>query len=143
MNTRTKKIISFIILTLLISIISFNFVLAKDSGGSTTKPTITSVKSSATSKLKTFGKAAYSSETAKPLSETVGLIINSLLGLFGILLLLYLILGAYQWMMAGGDQNKVTKAKDTIKNAVIGLVIIVVSFAVANFVINALQTAAK
>jgi hypothetical protein len=140
MKIRTKRILSFLVITLLLSIMSVNISFAQ---GSTTKPATNSVKNSATSKLKTFGKAAYGTETSRSLSETVALIINSVLGLFGILLLLYLILGAYQWMMAGGDQNKVTKAKDTIKNAIIGLIIIVVSFAVANFVINALQTAVK
>jgi hypothetical protein len=41
-------------------------------------------------------------------------------------------------MTAGGDDKQVTEAKTMIRNAVIGLVIIMASYALSNFVLTQL-----
>jgi len=66
----------------------------------------------------------------------VAQIIRVLLGLLGIIFLALLIWSGFNWMTAGGEEEKVTKAVDTIKRAVIGLIIILASFAIASFVIS-------
>jgi len=58
--------------------------------------------------------------------------------------LLYLVWGGIEWLMSGGDKTKVEGAKAKISNAVIGLAILVISYAVILFVeaifkINILQ----
>jgi hypothetical protein len=72
------------------------------------------------------------------LTVIVGNIINIVLGFLGIVLLFYLLLAGWTWMSAGGDSKKVDEAKTMIRNAIIGLVIIVASYAIANFVIGQL-----
>ncbi|MCC7523000.1 hypothetical protein IT407_04370 [Candidatus Uhrbacteria bacterium] len=72
------------------------------------------------------------------LTVIVGNIINIVLGFLGIVLLFYLLLAGWTWMSAGGDSKKVDEAKTMIRNAIIGLVIIVASYAIANFVITQL-----
>ena len=47
------------------------------------------------------------------------------------------------WMTSAGDPEKVKKAQTTIRNAIIGLVIIASSFAIVNFVLNALSGATQ
>ncbi|MBI4139136.1 hypothetical protein HY479_03230, partial [Candidatus Uhrbacteria bacterium] len=52
--------------------------------------------------------------------------------------LAYLLYGGFLWMTAGGSEEGVTKAKTMIRNAIIGLVIIVAAFSISNFVLSSL-----
>ncbi len=76
----------------------------------------------------------------KDLPALVGGIINAVLGFVGIILLGYLLYAGFLWMTAGGDSKKTDEAKTMIKNAIIGLVILISSVAISNFVINMLVT---
>lgn len=73
----------------------------------------------------------------------VGKIINVSLGFIGIVLLVLLLLAGFNWMTAGGDADKVKKAQAQIKNAIIGLIIIVAAFAISNFVLSSLINVAQ
>lgn len=74
----------------------------------------------------------------QPLPVIVGRIINVVLGFLGILLLVYLLYAGFLWMTAAGDDKQVGKAKEMIKNAVIGLIVIVAAFSISNFVLSSL-----
>lgn len=63
-------------------------------------------------------------------------IINWALGLLGLLALILLIYGGFIWMLAAGEEEKIKKAQDIIKGAVIGLVIILASYGIASYVFN-------
>jgi hypothetical protein len=76
--------------------------------------------------------------TTRTLPEIIGSIINVVLGFLGILLLVYLLYAGFLWMTAGGSEEKVDTAKTMIKNAIIGLIIIVAAFAISSFVLNSL-----
>jgi len=65
-------------------------------------------------------------------------IINVALGLLGIVALLLILYGGFLWMTAGGEAERVEKAKKVLINAVIGLAIILTSFAISQFVLNSL-----
>ncbi|NLZ74311.1 hypothetical protein GX917_00135 [Candidatus Falkowbacteria bacterium] len=67
-----------------------------------------------------------------------GRIINILLGLLGIIAVLLIIYAGFKWLMSGGDEEKITGAKKILKNATIGLVIILSSWAIAIFILNKL-----
>lgn len=77
-------------------------------------------------------------ETGRELPEIVGSIINIVLGFLGIVLLVYLLWGGFKWMTSGGSEEGVQEAKTMIRNAIIGLIIIVASYAIANFVLSQL-----
>jgi hypothetical protein len=79
-------------------------------------------------------------DTSRTLESAIGTLINSVLSIVGVLLLVYLIWGGFTWMTAGGDSKKVDQAQSIIKNAVIGLVIIVLSYFIADFVMRQLVT---
>jgi hypothetical protein len=72
---------------------------------------------------------------------TVAKIINVALGLLGTIAVVIILLGGFKWMTAGGNEEGVTEAKNLIAAGVIGLVIILTSYAIATFVINSLMTA--
>lgn len=56
----------------------------------------------------------------------------------GISFILYFLLGALQWVTAGGQKDKVETAKSYMTNGAIGLIIVVVSYAVVWIVGKAL-----
>ena len=62
-------------------------------------------------------------------------IINAIVGVLGIVAVIVIILGGIQYMTSTGDANKVKKAKDTILYGVIGLIVVILAFAIVNFVI--------
>lgn len=79
--------------------------------------------------------AGYSTGSDANLTTVVGNIIKAILGVLGIVFALLLIYGGIQYMTAHGNEENVKKAKDTLIAAVVGIIIIVASYAVASFVI--------
>lgn len=69
-------------------------------------------------------------------------IANTLVFLVGAVSVIYIIIGGVRYVTSGGDSKAVTAAKDTIMYAVIGVIVAVISFALVQFVVNALKTAA-
>jgi hypothetical protein len=63
----------------------------------------------------------------------LGTVISIFLSLLGIIFIVLMIYGGYNWMIAAGDEAKVTKAKDTFKRAIIGLIITLCSYIFWNF----------
>lgn len=86
--------------------------------------------------LKTVGEDGgyVKSTTQYTFSQILGTAINSFLSLLGVIFIILMILGGYHWMTASGDEQKITKAKDTIRTAIIGLIIIVGSYAIWNVI---------
>ncbi|MFA5935877.1 MAG: hypothetical protein WC787_03425 [Patescibacteria group bacterium] len=72
------------------------------------------------------------------LIQIIGRIINIFLGFLGVVFLVLLLYAGFTWMTAGGDATKVDTAKKTIRNAIIGLVIIASAWAITAFILNAL-----
>lgn len=77
----------------------------------------------------------------KDVRETVAQVINVAMGLLGIVAVVIILAGGFMWMTAGGNEEKVDKAKQLIFSGIIGLAIILAAFAIAKFVINSLVTA--
>ena len=72
---------------------------------------------------------------------TVAKLIRVALGLLGIIAVLIVLYAGFVWMTSGGVPEKIDKAKKTLIAGFIGLVIIMSSYAIASFVINALLEA--
>jgi hypothetical protein len=51
---------------------------------------------------------------------------------------LFIVIGAFQWITSGGDKQKVADARNHILAAVIGLIIIALSFVIINVITTAL-----
>lgn len=85
--------------------------------------------------------AQASGLSTQPLSLIVARIIRGVIGVTGIVLVVLLIYAGFRYMTAAGDPKKVEAAKSTIIQAVVGLAIILLSYAIASFVINMLARA--
>jgi hypothetical protein len=95
----------------------------------------------ALNKLKTVGGTAYGAEEPRSLPEIVGGIIKTALTLLGVIAAILIIYSGYVWMTARGKEERVTKAKDTLEAAIIGLIIVMAAYAITYFVVNAMTSA--
>ncbi|KKR20471.1 MAG: hypothetical protein UT48_C0017G0013 [Parcubacteria group bacterium GW2011_GWE2_39_37] len=73
--------------------------------------------------------------------EIAASIINVALGFLGIIAVVLILIAGFQWMTAGGDTGKVDSAKKTLGAALIGLVIILAAWGIANYVLKNLINA--
>lgn len=65
-------------------------------------------------------------------------IIKIALGFLGILAVIIILIGGFKWMTAAGNEEGVEEAKKILIAGVIGLVIILASWGIANFVLTKL-----
>lgn len=72
---------------------------------------------------------------------TISKIINVALGLLGIVAVVIMLIGGFEWMTAGGNEEKVTSAKQRIFMGILGLAIILSAYAIAKFVLEQLYMA--
>lgn len=70
------------------------------------------------------------------LKETVINIIRWALGLLGIVAVIIILYGGWVWMTAAGNEERVRRAKKILINATIGLVIVLLSWAIVAFVFD-------
>ncbi len=68
--------------------------------------------------------------------QFIGRIINSALGIVGSLALLMFIYGGFVWLTSAGSSDKVTKGKNILVWATIGLVVIFMSYGATKFVLD-------
>lgn len=73
------------------------------------------------------------------LGENVITLINYFLGFLGLIAVAFLIYAGVLMVTAGGDEDQVGKARKIITYAVVGIVIILLSYTIVTFVTNALS----
>ncbi|PIY96956.1 MAG: hypothetical protein COY66_02175 [Candidatus Kerfeldbacteria bacterium CG_4_10_14_0_8_um_filter_42_10] len=72
------------------------------------------------------------------LQTTVIKIIQWILGLLGLVAVIMILYGGFTWLTSAGNEEKISKAKGVITAAVIGLVIVILSWAVVRYALNTL-----
>ncbi len=113
----TKQFFILLVLTIMLTLPFFSFAQISNS--------------SITNRLEKTGEfAGFSQADETSLARTIGGIVNVVLSFLGIVFVILVILGGYQWMTAGGNEEQVSKAKDRIKNAVIGLIVVTSAYAI-------------
>lgn len=70
------------------------------------------------------------------LEETVIKIIQWALGFLGLVAVILILYGGFVWMTAAGNEDKVSQAKKIISAAVVGLIIVLLAWAIVSFVVN-------
>ncbi len=70
------------------------------------------------------------------LKATVINILQWALGLLALVAVVMIIAGGFMWMTAGGNEEKIEKAKKLISAAVIGLIIVLLAWAIVIFVVG-------
>lgn len=124
MKKHLRPLLSLLLLTAIL-VLPF-FVFAQTTGDS--NPTLNMLTSVAT------GDGGYNKQST--LTTIVGLVIRTALSLLGIIFIILIILGGYNWMLAEGSEQKVEKAQNYIRRAIIGLIITLSAWAIWSFVLN-------
>ncbi|NBS41441.1 hypothetical protein EBS80_02170, partial [bacterium] len=90
--------------------------------------------------LETFGQAAGFVTTGS-LTLTIARLIRTAITFLGILAVVFVLYGGFLFMTAGGNDDKVKRAKKVFTSATIGLVIVLSAFAIVQFVLGQLSSA--
>jgi uncharacterized membrane protein YjgN (DUF898 family) len=90
--------------------------------------------------LQAIGNASGQT-TEQSLTQTIGGVIQFILGLLGIIALVIVIYAGFLWMFGGANSDNVSKAKSLMINGVIGLAIILAAYSITTFVFEALGEA--
>jgi hypothetical protein len=107
-------------------------------------PTIVFAQNASSTGLKSaFGSnsvvqqtASSSYETGNDFTSMLSDIILLILSLIGVVFMAYIIFAGWLWMSAGGNEQKVEKAKGILIQSIIGLIIIIGAYAISYFVIR-------
>ncbi len=83
----------------------------------------------------------YTGLGTQDIREGIMSIIRVLIGFLGIIAIVIILWGGFVWLTSGGNEEKVGQAKQIITAGIIGLVVIFVSYAIAQFVISQLLIA--
>ena len=78
--------------------------------------------------------------SATDIPTMVGKVISIVLGVLGILFVVLTVYAGFLYLTANGAEDNTKKAKKLLTQAVIGMVIIVSSYAISSYVIAALTT---
>jgi hypothetical protein len=125
-----KKSLSTLIL-ILFSVFCFAFV-SQSILAATESGTDTALKGLNTTAGKAFGDT--SSGMMKSVPGAIGTIVGSLLAFIGVIFFILIVYGGFLWMTAAGNDAQVGKAKDLISAAIIGLVIVLMAYAITSYV---------
>lgn len=84
-------------------------------------------------------KAAGCSGNKDALPTIITNILYVIIGVAGLVAVIYIIIGGINYMTSAGDTSKLEKAKKTILYACIGLIICALAFAIVNWTIGAMN----
>lgn len=84
-------------------------------------------------------KAAGCDHDNNQLPDTITNILYSIIGIAGLVAVIFVIIGGINYITSTGDSAKLEKAKKTIIYACIGLAICALSFAIVNWAIAAIR----
>lgn len=73
------------------------------------------------------------------LPALIGALIGVFLSLIGIIFMILIMYGGFTWMTSMGNETKVLKAKKILINSIIGVIIVISSYAITKFVFDAIQ----
>lgn len=68
--------------------------------------------------------------------QLIGNIIKILLGIAGAIAVLFVLIGGFQYMTSAGNEKQAEGGKTNIFNALIGIVIIILSYVIVNVVVD-------
>ncbi len=85
------------------------------------------------SKVEAF-KGQVGNQEENFINDKIGSVIGIVLSFIGVIFLILMIYAGISWMTAAGNQEKVTKAKNLIINAIIGLIIVLSAYTISSFI---------
>jgi hypothetical protein len=101
-------------------------------------------KTSSSTLSTTVEKAGFFNNNSNNIDNITQTIINAVLSFLGVIFTIIIIYAGFKWMLAEGNTESVAQAKSLLKNAVIGLIIVLAAYAISvaifSFFINSSST---
>lgn len=72
--------------------------------------------------------------------EIIALVLQGLLGIIGIILLFLLLYGGFVWMKARGNESETKRAQDIIRNAIIGMILVMAAYVISYLLFQSLYS---
>jgi hypothetical protein len=138
-SLRAFKIRAMAIIAVVFMLWASPFVFSSDSGNISLKENSTLAYDFKTSLTKLAGSAGLTTKSgaeAVDLPVFIGRLIYYALGFIGIVFLILAILAGIKWMMAGGNEETVVKARSSILNAGLGALVALSAYAISYFIVN-------
>jgi hypothetical protein len=71
--------------------------------------------------------------TFQDLFKLVYIVVNFLISGAGLAALLYVVIGGLQMLLSAGNPTKIQEAKSTIKNAILGLILVMLAYLIVGY----------
>jgi hypothetical protein len=127
-----KKIYRLALSLLFFFVLSISIVNAQGGAQQTTD-------NSMLGRLKRVADLSYNtSPEAASTPKIVGTIVGAFIGFTGLTFIVLMIIAGYGWMTAGGSEEKIKKSVETIKAAIIGLVVSLSAWILWKFIFDRL-----
>jgi len=81
-----------------------------------------------------FGTGGLNS--SQSLSDLIVRVVDILLTFAGVVAIVFVIIGGYQYVVSGGNEETAEKGKKTLINAIIGIVVVVLAYTIINVLVN-------
>jgi len=79
--------------------------------------------------------AGGSYNTDLSFTATLGSIVSLVLSIIGIIFIIFIIYAGYLWMTAFGNDTKLEKSKEILKQSIIGLIVVIAAYAISYFIV--------
>jgi magnesium-transporting ATPase (P-type) len=83
--------------------------------------------------------SCHKKPSSPDLNETIARVINVISSLVAVASVIMIIVGGFRYVTSGGDSTKTGSARNTIMNAIIGLVIAVFAQVIVRFVLHSVK----
>jgi hypothetical protein len=120
-----KYLLTFLILILL----PLNFLNAQEEPTSTATTSLGELMNNRVEQTR-----GASGIAAPSVGTIIAYLISGALALLAIIFLILVVIAGYRWMTAAGNEEIITKSKQSMKEAIIGLIIVLAAYAIVAFV---------
>ncbi len=95
--------------------------------------------------LEEIGEDVYGQDNGETedFQLTIYRLIREVLGFLGIIFVVIIVYAGFRWMTAGGNSEQVSEAQSWMRNAAIGLAIVLMSYSITIFVVEVLLNASQ
>jgi len=77
---------------------------------------------------------AFAGFSNASVGSIIAAVISAVLGLLAAIFMVLMVLSGFKWMTASGNEDQVKKAQETIKAAIIGLIIVLAAYAITYYI---------
>lgn len=81
----------------------------------------------------------YGNKTPEDPRLTAAKLIRVILSFLGLIFLVLVLFAGFKWMTSGGNQEQIAQSKKMLINAAIGLIIVLVAWSIASYIIYVLN----